>query len=35
MRRGTGRFVVGVVATVAGATWLFNKAGINVPGFRR
>lgn len=32
-RRGTGKFVIGVVAVVAGGTWLFKKAGVNVPGF--
>jgi hypothetical protein len=32
-RRGTGRFVAGVVITVVGASWLFKKAGVNVPGF--
>lgn len=34
MRRGTGKFVAGVVIVVAGGTWLFNKAGLSVPGFR-
>jgi hypothetical protein len=33
MRRGTGRFVFGVVVVVAGASWAFKKAGVNVPGF--
>lgn len=33
MRRGTGRFVFGVVAVVAGGTWLARRAGVRVPGF--
>lgn len=32
-RRGTGKTVITVVATVIGATWLFKKAGVRVPGF--
>jgi len=33
MGRGTGKTIVVVIATVAGGTWLFKKAGLNVPGF--
>lgn len=33
MRRGTGKTVLIVVATVAGGTWLFKKVGVSVPGF--
>jgi hypothetical protein len=33
MRRGTGKQVLTIVAVVAGGTWLFKKAGLNVPGF--
>lgn len=32
-RRGTGRFVAGVVITVAGASWLLKKAGVSLPPF--
>lgn len=33
MRRGTGKSVALIVATVAGGTWLARKAGVRIPGF--
>lgn len=33
MRRGTGRTITLVVATVIGGTLLARKSGINIPGF--
>ncbi len=34
MRRGTGKIIFWSAVTVAGGTWLANKAGLNIPGFR-
>lgn len=34
MKRGTGKFILGVIVVVSGGTLLANKAGLNIPGFR-